>query len=97
MTFPTLALLIGLAILVTIVLVLASAAFSNTRTTTRLIRCPVSKQRVAVEFVEMITDGQVIDVTECSAFGPQVPVTCAKRCVEDRNPADSIPIPAAYV
>ena len=36
-------------------------------------------------------------LSAASAFGPQVPVTCAKRCVEDRNPADSIPIPAAYV
>jgi hypothetical protein len=96
-SFATLAVLIGLGVIVTIAMVLGSAAFSSTRRTTRLIHCPVSKKRVAVEFVEMVTDGQVVDVTECSMFGSGKPVTCDKYCVDDQHRADGLPISAAYV
>ena len=97
MSFATLGILIGLGVIVTIAMVLGSAAFSSTRTRMRLMHCPVSKHRVAVEFVEMIADGQVVDVKACSAFGPDKPVTCDKRCVDDRHRAEGLPIPAAYV
>lgn len=97
MTLGTLGLLIVLALIVTVAMALGSAAFSRTRTTSRLIRCPVSKRRVAVEFVELVADGRVIDVAECSAFGPREKVTCDKQCVDDRQGAEGLQLPAAYI
>ena len=97
MTFGTITLLIVLALVVTVAMALGSAAFSRTRTMTRLIRCPVTRRRVAVELVQVIADGRVIDVAECSAFGAGAEVTCQKRCVDDRQGAESLSLPAAYI
>jgi hypothetical protein len=97
MTLGGLLLLLALAAIVTVAIVVGSAAFMRTRTVVRLIRCPVSQHRVAVDFVQLVADGRCIDVAECSAFGPGVKVTCAKQCLDNRQRAEAFPMPAAYI
>jgi hypothetical protein len=97
MTFGTLLLIIALAIVVTVAMVLGSAAFSRTRLTTRLLHCPESRRRVAVEFVELVADGRAVDVAACSTFGPGHKVTCDKRCLDNRQGSDTLTLPAAYI
>jgi hypothetical protein len=97
MTFVGLALLLGIAVIVTIAMVVGSAAFMRTRTVPRLIRCPVTDHRVAVEFVQLVADGRLVDVRECSAFGPGETVTCDRQCIDNRQRAEAFPLPAAYI
>jgi hypothetical protein len=81
-----------LAVVVTVGLILAAVIlagqrlFPGTRLFARALRCPARDRDVAVEFVETVWDGTLVDVRQCSAFTPPSAVDCDKQCLRRQQP-----------
>ena len=76
-------LLIVLATLLVLTMVLLTGAefFSGTRRRTRIFWCPFQEQDVLVDFREMVWDGRLADVSECTYFNPPAAIICERRCL----------------
>jgi hypothetical protein len=79
--FWPLLIVLGALVVLMVVLLSGSAWFSGTRWTTRLFWCPFREQDVSVEFREMVWDGRLVDVRQCTYFDPPTANACDRRCL----------------
>jgi len=78
--WPLLIVLATLLVL-TMVLLVGAGFFSGTRQRTSIFWCPFREQDVLVDFREMVWEGRLVDVSECTYFNPPTAVICEKRCL----------------
>jgi hypothetical protein len=92
----TLAIIIAVALILATVVTLGDRLFRGTQRTERFFRCPAKSRYVTVEFEETVWDGQLVDVTRCSAFTPPTVVDCDKRCLATQRLVPGPRVPVGY-